>query len=128
MRISDWISDVCSSDLLPRDGRTRPARPDHRGLWLRRRLLCRLWPDRPRGRGRRFRLPLDDERAVEPGDASDLCLWLGSPAREIPAQAGDRRKIGRAHVCTPVTNAHLVCRLLLEKKKKPITSKHTNKK
>src|SRR3546814_2451489 len=26
-------------------------------------------------------------------------------------------EIGRAHVCTPVTNAHLVCRLLLEKKK-----------
>src|SRR3546814_9190725 len=26
-------------------------------------------------------------------------------------------KIGRAHVCTPVTNAHLVCRLLLETKK-----------
>src|SRR3546814_2205741 len=27
-------------------------------------------------------------------------------------------KIGRAHVCTPVTNAHLVCRLLLENQKK----------
>src|SRR3546814_21008771 len=26
-------------------------------------------------------------------------------------------EIGRAHVCTPVTNSHLVCRLLLEKKK-----------
>src|SRR3546814_9362794 len=26
-------------------------------------------------------------------------------------------EIGRAHVCTPVTNAHLVCRLLLDKKK-----------
>src|SRR3546814_7913260 len=26
-------------------------------------------------------------------------------------------EIGRAHVCTPVHNAHLVCRLLLEKKK-----------
>src|SRR3546814_3745498 len=26
-----------------------------------------------------------------------------------------RRQIGRAHVCTPVTNAQLVCRLLLEK-------------
>src|SRR3546814_8132772 len=25
-------------------------------------------------------------------------------------------QIGRAHVCTPVTNAHIVCRLLLEKK------------
>src|SRR3546814_5926446 len=28
----------------------------------------------------------------------------------------DGREIGRAHVCTPVTNAHIVCRLLLEKK------------
>src|SRR3546814_1721292 len=27
-------------------------------------------------------------------------------------------QIGRAHLCTPVTNAHHVCRLLLEKKKK----------
>src|SRR3546814_9659029 len=27
------------------------------------------------------------------------------------------RKIGRAHVCTPVTNAPLVCRLLLDKQK-----------
>src|SRR3546814_8328584 len=33
-------------------------------------------------------------------------------------------EIGRAHVCTPVTNAHLVCRLLLEKKKNKQTS-HT---
>src|SRR3546814_1205002 len=30
---------------------------------------------------------------------------------------GESDQIGRAHVCTPVTNAHLVCRLLLEKKK-----------
>src|SRR3546814_9304820 len=30
---------------------------------------------------------------------------------------GAAREIGRAHVCTPVTNAHLVCRLLLGKKK-----------
>src|SRR3546814_5920464 len=33
-------------------------------------------------------------------------------------------EIGRAHVCTPVPNAHLVCRLLLEKKKKK--KKNTN--
>src|SRR3546814_6539772 len=26
------------------------------------------------------------------------------------------QEIGRAHVCTPVTTAHLVCRLLLEQK------------
>src|SRR3546814_5020504 len=39
------------------------------------------------------------------------------PAQGAPkiAEAG---QIGRAHVRTPVTNVHLVCRLLLEKKKK----------
>src|SRR3546814_5779251 len=30
---------------------------------------------------------------------------------------GRRKQIGRAHDCTPVTNGHLVCRLLLEKQK-----------
>src|SRR3546814_1352075 len=34
---------------------------------------------------------------------------------QLPGARHD--KIGRAHVLTPVTNAHLVCRLLLEKKK-----------
>src|SRR3546814_9201171 len=38
-------------------------------------------------------------------------------AVESTRQALDADQIGRAHVCTPVTNAHLVCRLLLEKKK-----------
>src|SRR3546814_8791258 len=31
-------------------------------------------------------------------------------------------KIGRAHVWTPVTNAHLVCRLLLEKQKSQVAN------
>src|SRR3546814_8468638 len=36
-------------------------------------------------------------------------------------------EIGRAHVCTPVTNAHLVCRLLLEKTKNTLlhNAQHT---
>src|SRR3546814_2299980 len=38
----------------------------------------------------------------------------------VVADVGD--EIGRAHVCTPVTNAHLVCRLLLEKKQPTHTS------
>src|SRR3546814_5632117 len=37
-----------------------------------------------------------------------------------------RAEIGRAHVCTPVTNAHIVCRYLLENKKKN-TSSHRPK-
>src|SRR3546814_2441107 len=36
-------------------------------------------------------------------------------ARSCPGSAG---KIGKAHVCTPITNEHHVCRLLLEKKNK----------
>src|SRR3546814_3282069 len=35
----------------------------------------------------------------------------------IPDGPGYEEKIGRAHVRTPVTNAHIVSRLLLEKKK-----------
>src|SRR3546814_8754064 len=35
----------------------------------------------------------------------------------VPDSDPDRGlQIGRAHVCTPVTNAHIVCRLLLDKK------------
>src|SRR3546814_975043 len=37
--------------------------------------------------------------------------------RHLHGQADAGPEIGRAHVLTPVTNAHLVCRLLLEKKK-----------
>src|SRR3546814_9546142 len=36
---------------------------------------------------------------------------------DLKAQGDASLEIGRAHVCTPVTNAHLVCRLLLAKKK-----------
>src|SRR3546814_2591570 len=70
-------------------------------------------------------------------DRAALRNWAGAPRRHIvrrrgvgkawhPATASrhgiavarhrTRREhqIGRAHVCTPVTNEHIVCRLLLE--------------
>src|SRR3546814_4915051 len=78
MRISDWSSDVCSSDLLRRRAAEATLRTDHQ----------RGWPVAA-ARYRRSVCPLP------------------------------RAEIGRAHVLTPVTNAHLVCRLLLEKKKNP---------
>src|SRR3546814_5873284 len=54
----------------------------------------------------------DDQRA---GDGRALCRAAGDAFSETCyPDAGDQ--IGRAHVRTPVTNAHLVCRLLLEKK------------
>ena len=57
----------------------------HRRLWLRRRQLCLLRPDRARGRARRQRLPLGHVGAVEPGHAPDLRLWHRGAAPEVPA-------------------------------------------
>src|SRR3546814_3095553 len=60
------------------------------------------------------------EEAADPAKLHDL-PWLASAewaqTREHFTLACDHRfEIGRAHVCTPVTNAQLVCRLLLSKK------------
>src|SRR3546814_5739253 len=52
--------------------------------------------------------PLEDQPVPEGVQVGDT---------ERVRDDGARRQIGRAHVWTPVTNAHLVCRLLLEKKK-----------
>src|SRR3546814_8593966 len=41
----------------------------------------------------------------------------GWPTCSIASEIAAICKIGRAHVCTPVTNAHLVCRLLHGKQK-----------
>src|SRR3546814_3079072 len=102
MRISDWSSDVCSSDLagearvpVARDD-LAPDDRDRRGTKLRVERLGQL------ERGQRL---FDvDMRAHRDG----MNAGVGAPGAE--------HQIGRAHVCTPVTNAHLVCRLLLEKK------------
>src|SRR3546814_8058869 len=64
------------------------------------------------------------------GEAKSVGL-LGNAAQVFPElvrrgvrpdlvtdQTSAHDQIGRAHVGTPVTNAHLVCRLLLEKKKR----------
>src|SRR3546814_10036529 len=74
-----------------------------------------LWP-RISGRD------LSDRDVLRPG-----ILTVRLPAKStgkraymltpIYAASVHPKKIGRAHVCTPVTNAHLVCRLLLDKKK-----------
>src|SRR3546814_2578289 len=53
------------------------------------------------------RLAGREQAAIDGGD--HLRLAPAHPPRRIGL-----RQIGRAHVCTPVTNAHLVSRLLLE--------------
>ena len=76
---------------LQRDGRARPARRDHRGLRLRRRQPDQLRPGRARARARRFRLPLDVQRAVVPGHGADLRVRLRGAAPGVPAASRHRR-------------------------------------
>src|SRR3546814_5443329 len=214
MRISDWSSDVCSSDLPASARRLRPAPPPRRSpsgapaaraahapaavrrprrgtAWARRRRSGRR--DRRRGlrpracrgidpgslavlrfrvvpAGRRYRPAVLDHaverlarfdhaqlaaRALLDRGAAVFTLEFGHLGGECviallqaavvapllfdllrqcahvagaavpepqpvlqPRQQraqSQRREIGRPHVCTPVTNAHLVCLLLLEK-------------
>src|SRR3546814_5912154 len=65
-----------------------------------------------------FKAAGGDQTAVYATTSYDATFLLALAVEE--AGAADRSKIseeiGRAHVCTPVTNAHLVCRLLLAKK------------
>src|SRR3546814_8827310 len=92
MRISDWSSDVCSSDLF---------------AMVRRRAVA-----------------AEIETAIGNHSfrATGITTYLKNggtleTAATMANHSSTRTKIGRAHVCTPVTNAHLVCRLLIEKKK-----------
>src|SRR3546814_3670006 len=136
MRISDWSSDVCSSDLCglypgdhagpgarraddTRQGRregslgdpqvegtlsTLARQSDREALGLYRGRLCLLPVGVPCLRTAWLRIH-SATRREEYGARLHACAF-GQPRTVV--------EIGRAHVCTPVTNAHLVCCLLLE--------------
>ena len=57
----------------------------------RRHELRQLRPGRARDRARRFRLPLDDERAGLAGHGADQRVRHRGAEAEVPAEAGDRR-------------------------------------
>src|SRR3546814_4287358 len=101
MRISDWSSDVCSSDLVV--GAVDLDRADvAAGVFQLATLHQPGWVE--------VVAPRHERPAADAGaDAVDGLRRLRR-GKQIVSQ------IGRAHVRTPVTNAHLVCRLLLEKK------------
>src|SRR3546814_7878966 len=121
MRISDWSSDVCSSDLhLDRlitdcgtgcDYRPGLLHGDHRRRHVAatRRHVAHL----------RDHYGYTSLRAVERDEIAALVATRDYHGGSLVMRGG--HQIGRAHVCTPVTNAHLVFRLLLENQKKIIT-------
>src|SRR3546814_7052700 len=97
MRISDWSSDVCSSDL----------REYHR-------LLA---DTRTQSRELDRRPSLTGCRAITAWlSSSASARSSGGPPPHASRSNLTLEKIGRAHVLTPVTNAPVVCRTLHEKK------------
>src|SRR3546814_7380491 len=123
MRISDWSSGVCSSNLtllsatrIDRLDAVTPGPAQRRGL----QGLPRLHIDEPDA-------PPDEALSVLPGTfletkvqvsvAFQDCFQAATADDRCPAflqTSGKDRKSTRR---TPVTTAHLVCRLLLEIKK-----------
>src|SRR3546814_10906577 len=118
MRISDWSSDVCSSDLQflmlllvmeaevdkrQGGGRQTGQRIAHRGVDMRAPFIHVA--------ERRAR----QQSAPRAGMARSLALIIAVEEKGIAVveQAIARRmvEIGRAHVWTPATNAQLVCRI-----------------
>src|SRR3546814_9164595 len=122
MRISDWSSDVCSSDLRffigcqygigaelaealwmdwSQTANTMPLCLNRAGGGA-----CLQWRVGPAFQGLDFGLQRGDTRH---GPLQKLRLHIEFFTRD-QIHAGKGLQIGRAHVRTPVTNAHLVCR------------------
>src|SRR3546814_3718087 len=126
MRISDWISHVCSSDLKsPLFGGIRLLRAQLRVQGIAQRIAEQVEAEDGEADG-------DAREDRDPGRALGIfdgpAAQHDSPGRrrllDAQTEIGERRletdrltdesQIGSAHGCTTVTNAHLVCRLLLE--------------
>src|SRR3546814_3810988 len=84
-----------------------------------------------RGRDRWVRISWDQALDIVASETRRITGKYGQDALWLTVKPSDNphyhNKIGRAHVCTPVTNAQLVCRLLPEKKTKRHTRTETNK-
>src|SRR3546814_8673670 len=115
MRISDWSSDVCSSDLSERNGTLYTGVTSD--------LIGRTCQHREHivdGFTKRYRIATLVWYELQP-------TMEGAIVREKQIKKWNRNrqhrliqeeKIGGGDVCTRVTNAQIVCRRLLEKKKK----------
>src|SRR3546814_7586438 len=118
MLISDWSSDVCSSDLtkiyshVGWTGEFVYLPFDKKVLKQGKNLLAIHVANTAGGAW------LDAGIVNEPVREGKPVLEARQQSVRVGAtQTVYEFEIGRAHVCTPVTNAHLVCSLLLEKKK-----------
>src|SRR3546814_10676803 len=124
MLISDWSSDVCSSDLSQgisfQLGKVRVRKLHGRPQ------SGRSGSDRVRGdtvgrdTSHRKGEDVSDSRIARCAVLGIFTVGLCSVPGALLALIHETAttKIGRAHVCTPVTNAHIIYPLLLETKKR----------
>src|SRR3546814_6822314 len=131
MRISGWSSDVCSSDLTVEGNMPRKRKPSASVAGRKGAVAaCAATPSSAMATKQKARLPACSFQLRMPCSTSSrgrrtplrkkrrMIAAVDTPcATGTAAPRTGSRQIGRAHVSTPVTNAHLVCRLLLEKKK-----------
>src|SRR3546814_1491510 len=132
MRISDWSSDVCSSDLHDVTHVVVPVRghalvfgdhvavqvedAGHHAQAAQSGFFLRLAQGAPRQVAVAVGVAAELEPAIKlavVGQPHALPRTVDQPGRggELTGQ-----ELGTAHVCTPVTTPHLVCRPLLTKK------------
>src|SRR3546814_9107701 len=120
MRISDWSSDVCSSDLL---GPSNDPDINHYELTrfgfrivgpiaLKDQIESADWEALA---AMPWITPLDTSMAYA-AVLGEMFTSRGLTPRSVARFDNASLEIGRAHVRTPVTNAHIDCRLLHAKK------------
>src|SRR3546814_6100981 len=106
MRISDWSSDVCSSDLAAKRSHDTPGRKSEGDD---RNSIVALGEARDR----------KSNGCIENGKsraAKQAKLEVAECQVSLDQFLNDAEEIGRAHVLTPITNAHHVFLLLLDNK------------
>src|SRR3546814_10225568 len=147
MRISDWSSDVCSSDLAVPGAAA--GRAGAAGAAARRRAADRAAGRRRRHSGAAGAVPRCDDLAAPGGAQACRCAWPDGGAGRADAgvsglavrhewseldeaqRAATLARPARDRKSTSlnsITNAHLVCRLLLDKKKNTTATHVTERK
>src|SRR3546814_2335602 len=131
MRISDWSSDVCSSDLITLFGFRGVAHNTEAVTEKEARSYNIYWDEKLKGKVGHFdwHLPNLGQISLLNGNKSPYDIneeaWsaVKEKTRSLRPQIGgffdyggsfsslQNGQIGRAHVCTPVPNVHSVCRL-----------------
>src|SRR3546814_10284089 len=117
MRISDWSSDVCSSDLIRAQAMSDLLSIGASGTNAYRAALAAISEnipnaDTPNYSRRSIRM---SETAVSTSTSVNYSPGANIGGVEIAGVVRATAQIGSALVCTSVINAHLVCGTLVEK-------------